>query len=151
MFGALLGALGPVGWIAGGIITVATVAAASSTGSSPSSNTSSAKREYKEGKKEKLQNDIDDYIKKQTKHIKLKYNADILIDDTLLQSNINFTGIFGSNLNIPLEKKITEAPIITILKKDLTIHQKIKKLRTSTTEIESIIVLLTRAKYEPII
>jgi len=85
MFGALLGALGPVGWAVGGVITVATIVAASSDDDSYESSTysnrdekeSNAKEEALAEKNEKICKEINAYKGKRIKHIKQKYQVDI--------------------------------------------------------------------------
>jgi len=85
MFGALLGALGPVGWAVGGAITVATIIVASSDDDDYESSTysnrnekeSEAKEEARAEKNEKICKEINDYKGKRIKHIKQKYQVGI--------------------------------------------------------------------------
>jgi Fe2+ transport system protein B len=158
MFGALLGALGPVGWVAGGLITVATVAAASSSGgSSRSTNSASVKRKYKEDKSKKIQDDIDEYIVDQIAHIGIKYNTIILINDIIIRTSSKLDPILSSSFNT-ITDTITDtlkaktdtdiSTIVIIVKKDESLQKEIKKLKSNTDEISSVIEILRGSKIE---
>jgi len=150
MFGALLGALGPVGWVAGGLITAATVAAASSSGGSTRhTNSNSVKREYKENKKEQLQEDIEEYIDKQIDFIKQKYNTDISVNNTVAElAHIPELGNFVNQLGDFKNLNIDEAPKIDIIQKDNSLRNQINILKTNASELEIVINLLRGVKSE---
>jgi len=86
--------------------------------SSRSTNSSSVKREYKEDKKEQLQDDINEYKDKQIAFIKQKYNADISINNAVVKIN----------------------------QTDNKLKKHIKKSSSDIKEIESVVLLLKEAK-----
>ena len=122
MFG-FLAALGPIGIAAAVVGTVATVAmSSSSSSSSSSSNRREVEEDYKKNKKDELQGDIENYINQQTRYIKQKYNTDISIN------NIK----------------------VKIINTDKSLNKRIKKVKTSTQEIQQVINILLEAKNEAI-
>lgn len=136
---------GPVGLTVAVVSTVATVAMASSSsssGGSKSSNREEVESDYREDKKERIQADIDDYIKMQTQYIKQKYNVEIAIRNEF--EAILFT-IMG-----PIVKNQTsdDGSLIQIIKEDKTLENTIEKLKVDISDIETAIELLEGEKSE---
>jgi uncharacterized protein YqeY len=120
--------------------------------SSRSSNRREVEEDYKEDKRDELQEDIKDYIDTQILYIKQKYNADIYINDTMseLSNTPELNGFFGhiGNLaNINIEKD----PKVKIQNKDKSLNNAIKNIKASVNEKQQVISLLEEAKNETII
>lgn len=137
MFGAFLGALGPIGWVAGAAITVAGIAAASSSsGSSRHTNEEEVRSEYKDDKIKELQADIDDYIQREIDMTQKNFNTKIALEYN--------SSIFNSkSFMLPEENDIK----ISIISKDHTLDNQIKLLENDISSIKETINILVELKY----
>lgn len=138
--------LGPIIAVAGGKLLYDAIT--DDSGSS-SSNRSSVEREYKEDKKEKIQDDISDYIDKQIAFIKQKYNSDITIENNAAEKS---TGSMFTNNNITMDDFIIrhkrQEPTVEVINKDEIIAKEIKRLKSNTDELSSVVEILRGAKIE---